>query len=176
MIKISIKFILFLLIININANDNNCFELNSETISLSQDKTTLTIKGTGEMCDCLSNEYLNYQETVTKIIFQNEVTSIGMKCFSNYQKLTDIQFGNKIERIEEYAFYNSSLKELTIPSKTNVVEEFAFAENKELEKIEFDESEYEVVIQNYVFANCNLLKNVTLPNNLIEKYLIIVYK
>ena len=41
--------------------------------------------------DCC-NEIVSYKETVTTIEFDDSVTSIGKKCFMDFEKLTSINF------------------------------------------------------------------------------------
>ena len=42
----------------IDLNDD-CIELNNENIVYNQKEQSLTIQGTGKLCDCLQNEFIN---------------------------------------------------------------------------------------------------------------------
>ena len=123
--------ILFIIILNGIAKQTNCFELNNDNIDFNYYKTTLIINGTGLMCNCYNNELDNYRMSITTLIIQNTVTSIGNKCFMNFEKLTSIQFGEGITTIGKYAFYNTKITSLTIPKSVKRIMSHAFQINLE---------------------------------------------
>ena len=114
-------FTLFIYIANAtNTNPNDeCFKIEENNII---NETTLRIKGNGKMCDCNTNDISTYNLTVETIIFEDSVTSIGSQCFMNFEKLQTIQFGKGISEIEQYAFYQSNIINLTIPKTTTLIE------------------------------------------------------
>ena len=160
-------FYLFFLLLIVKAKQiEECFELNEETVEFNNDKTTMKIIGTGFMCHCHNDKLSNYKETVQSIQIDNSVKSIGKQCLMNYNKLTEISLGSGITQIEKYAIYNTKIKEITIPGNVQLIEEFAFAENKELKTITFNENEEEIRIENYAFKNCEKLTSFHLPKRL----------
>ena len=143
---------LLLFVIQINAIDTNeCFELINANVVLSENQ--LTIKGEGKMCDCYNNKLTINKENVKTLVFQNSITSIGNKCFMNFVNLTSITFSSSIQEIEQYAFYNTKLTQITIPQSVKLIESNAFGENKELESINFEEGINELSIQPLAFEN-----------------------
>ncbi|MCD7712775.1 MAG: leucine-rich repeat protein, partial [Firmicutes bacterium] len=77
---------------------------------------TLTISGTGEMYDFDEETapwYL-YRESITTVVFEDGVTSIGMYAFYNCTSLESITIPESVTSIDYMAFYNcSSLTEIT---------------------------------------------------------------
>ena len=49
------------------------------------------------------------------------IRSVGACAFQNCEALTDVVFGEGLERFEEYAFFRSRLRHITIPLKDNLV-------------------------------------------------------
>ena len=65
--------------------------------------------------------------------------------------------------------YNTKISSLTIPKNVIQIEVFAFAENKELITIQFEQEENdlnkELIIKDKAFNNCIVLSNVFISNN-----------
>ncbi len=91
------------------------------TWSLDETGTTLTISGTGAMTDWSSAAgvpWYSFRSKLEKVVFTDEVTTIGAFAFANCTALKEIE---NIEQIQEYgnsAFLNcTALTEITIPAK-----------------------------------------------------------
>ena len=165
--------IITILISNVLSNPLNCFELNNKSIELSNSNKTLIIKGEGKMCDCHYDNLLNYKQLIESIIITNTTTSVGMKCFMNFEKLTHVNLGNRTLSIGKFAFSNTKLSSLAISRSVVQIEEFAFSENEELENIEFEylneHNNQTLNIEKFAFHNCKKLSTFYFPNHL--KYL-----
>ena len=94
-------------------NKLKCFNV-TDWVSLSDNEISLTIKGNGTMCDCYNDELSRYRSSVKVLQFEDSVKSIGKKCFEHFESLISINFGNGITEIENGAFYNTKLTELSI--------------------------------------------------------------
>lgn len=130
---------------------------------------------------------------LTEINANNHVRKIADYAFYNCRSLTALNFlgfeGRELYNIGNYAFAGSGLKDIKINLKSSVSESsinsYAFANCKELEKVEFMDAPYlgphmfdgcsklhTVVFTNkhnytypYCFANCTALRSITLPAN-----------
>ncbi|OHT11362.1 hypothetical protein TRFO_19253 [Tritrichomonas foetus] len=114
--------------------------------SISDCENITTIEGspifnqTGLLIDQKSIYYCN--KNTKSVTIPRNITLIPQKCFNfqNFRKIT-FENGSDCMVIGENAFSSSSVKKITIPDKTNI-------------------------IQNYAFGNCTKLKSVILSNNL----------
>ncbi len=66
------------------------------------------------------------------------VTEIADNAFKNCNKIKGIEFSNTIESIGTYAFYGSTIRNVTIPSTIEHIGNYAFAGCKYLEEIEVE--------------------------------------
>ena len=97
------------------------------------DQGTLTISGTGEMddyddydCSNLSPWYY-YRESITKVIINDGVTSIGDWTFTGCSSLTSIIIPNSVTSIGDLAFYGcTSLTSIEIPNSVTSIRDEAF--------------------------------------------------
>lgn len=109
---------------------------------LSEDQTTLTISGTGEMKNWWNSNdvpWIDYKNNITTGVIQEGVTSIGAGTFIICRNLTNVNIANSVTIIETAAFWGcQSLENITIPD--NVTR-----------------------IGNKAFLNCTALTNITIP-------------
>ena len=156
-----ILILLFSLIICISnatkTNENECFNVNDFA---RKEESSLIINSQGRMCDCNGDELKEYRNSITSIIFGENVTSIGQRCFEKFSKLIEIQFNEKITEIKDYAFYQSNIINVTIPKTITLIESFAFAKNNMLESIQFEEGNDELIIENSAFNSCEKLTKI----------------
>ena len=92
----------------------------------SLDGTVLTISGNGKMGDY---SWIGgpWGFSVTKVIIENGVTSIGANAFSFCENLTCVTIGNSVMSIGYKAFYDcTGLTSVTIPDSVTVIESAAF--------------------------------------------------
>ena len=66
------------------------------------------------------------------------VVEIADNAFKNCNKIKGIEFSETIERIGTYAFYGSTVRQITIPQTVDEIGNYAFAGCKYLEKIDVD--------------------------------------
>ena len=66
------------------------------------------------------------------------VIEIGDNAFKNCNKIKGIEFSDTIESIGTYAFYGSTIRNVTIPSTIEYIGNYAFAGCKYLEEIEVE--------------------------------------
>jgi hypothetical protein len=90
----------------------------TETLTWTFDNGTLTISGTGEMPDYNDPSDIPWyddSESITAVIIQNGVTTIGDSAFESCSSLTSITIGNSVTTIGEWAFYGcSNLRNVTV--------------------------------------------------------------
>ena len=68
----------------------------------------LTISGNGKMKDYSFNERKPWGTSITKVVIENGVTSIGNWAFENCFSLTSITIPDSVTIIGECAFYNTA--------------------------------------------------------------------
>lgn len=102
--------------------------------------------------------------------FPATVKNIGNYAFyidSYYgARFSNITFGDSLESIGEYAFYNSALKQVVIPSKVGTIASYSFANSDGVERIQLP-NELRSIGYN-AFYSCDNLKTVNLPDSLTE--------
>ena len=90
-----------------------------ENLTWSYNGGTLTITGTGEM-DSYSEAdapWLEYKDSITKLVFTGGVTSVGDYAFMDYDNLKEINFGASMHTIGSRAFKScDGLTKLSLPS------------------------------------------------------------
>jgi hypothetical protein len=122
---------------------------------------TLTISGTGAMPDYEENSppWSNYRESITTVIIEEGVTSIGSYAFQMYESLASVTIPNSVTSIKHNAFYGcSDLKSITIPASVTWIGEVAFF-NSGLTSVSIPGSV--TVVANRAFAYCDDLTSIT---------------
>lgn len=133
----------------------NCSSLASVTIPESVEYMGDAVFGG---CDSLS--VLNYNAIDCKPIGEGEEYGI----FANCSSIKQINFGNKVKNIPEYAFLRcTSLENLTIPNSVTNIGKYAFYECEYLENATIGNSVTH--IGEYAFYKCGYLENVILGNS-----------
>ena len=144
----------------------------------------LTISGNGNMEDYDLSNPAPWGTSITKVIIENGVTSIGWSAFYRCTSLKSTTIGNSVTSIESFAFYGcTSLASIVIPDsvtsigavifegcnsiKTATINSTAavsaFSGNTSIENIIIGDSVTE--IGNYAFENCASLTSVTIGNS-----------
>ena len=134
--------------------------------------SVLTISGTGEMAyyewnyteqKSLSPWY-SHKESITSIVIEDGVTSIGHYAFMNCSALTSVTIGNSVTSIGWYAFSGcSGLTSVTIPNRVTSIESGAFSGCSGLTSVTIPNSV--TSIGSSAFKNCTGLTSVTIPNS-----------
>ena len=153
---------IFIIIVQATESEK-CFKLNEETIEINGGQ--LTVNGTGRMCNCQSNEFIE-KNSITSIVIGEHVKSIGAMCFANFEEVEEITIGDSIEVIGKGSFTKTKITQLTIPKNVKKIESRAFENCEELTEVTFtDDSELEE-IEEYAFRNCVKLKSFEIPKKL----------
>ena len=90
-----------------------------ENMTWSYDAGTLTISGSGEMDDYSETDapWLEYKDSITKLVISGDITSIGAYAFRDYDALQKVYFGSAMHTIHKRAFYDcDSLTTFTLPA------------------------------------------------------------
>ena len=132
---------------------------------------TVTITGTGPMWDYSWDDYRNQSpfdatQTITSAVIGEGVTSIGAWFFDDCHNLTSISLPSTLQRIEEGAFYDNDLAELTIPDGVTYIGKWAFTYNQSFTSLTLPNSVTELGVA--PFSYCTGLINVTLSEGLTE--------
>ncbi len=85
---------------------------------------TLTVSGRGAMCTCIqvlrgsnvggtptfwgiSSPWYQYRSQITRVVIDEGVTGIGLRCFYNCSSIVTLELPSTLERIAADAFYNT---------------------------------------------------------------------
>ena len=135
------------------------------TYSFDSSTGTLTISGTGAICDNFIQEKCeSYINDIKTIVIEYGITEIENNAFYNCPSLTSITIPNNVTSIGKLAFYKcESLTSITIPDSVTSIGESAFYECKSLTSITIPDSV--ASIGAWAFVECNSLTSVTIPNS-----------
>ena len=89
-----------------------------EDMEWSYDNGTLTISGSGDMDDYPDGDapWLEYKDSIEKLVVTGNVTSIGACAFLDYDNLKQVDFGSAMHTIQYRAFYScNGLTTFTLP-------------------------------------------------------------
>ncbi len=125
---------------------------------------TLNISGSGDMQDGGVYPWSSFKASVTKIVIDDFVTSIGEDAFYNMDNLASVKIGSRITIIGESAFEScDNLSSVTIPASVTELGTNAFRECGNLEAITFETNSKLTSIGNSSFNNCDSLKRIEIP-------------
>ena len=130
---------------------------------------TLTVSGTGEMTNYSSQFDTPWarNETITAIVVEDGVTSIGSNAFCSVYTAKSISIPEGITKIGSYAFCGcSGVKELVLPSTLTEIGEQAFRGCSGLESLTIPEKVK--TIGSHAFSGCTKLKSVTVPESVTK--------
>ncbi len=172
-------------IINDSCGDNVTYVLYSDG--------TLVISGTGKMTDYASYDsvpWYSYASSITTVIIEDGVTSIGRYSFYNYTNLTSITIPDSVTSIGTYAFRGcSSLTSVTIPNGVTSIGSYTFFKCSSLTSVTIPDSVTSIEmgafylcssltsitipdsvtsIGSYTFCGCSSLTSITIPNGVIS--------
>ena len=69
-----------------------CFKLKKDQNYVVEDEI-MTVYGNGAMCDCFDSLNEFNLSNISKIIIGQNVTKVGSGCFSHFEQVTEITFG-----------------------------------------------------------------------------------
>ena len=134
------------------------------------DDGVLTISGTGKMTNYSSAsdvEWYSSRTTITSVVVEESVTTIGAFAFYGCTNLSSISFGDnsQVTRIYDYSFYEcTSLTSIEIPELVISLAPYAFYGCTSLTSVIFDEESVLTIISTYVFDGCTSLTDIDLPS------------
>ncbi len=133
---------------------------------------TLTISGSGAMMDWSSEELVSWysnRDSIEKVVFNGEVTSIGKLAFTRCSALTSITIPGSVTSIGQSAFFgceNENFTSIVIPSRVTSIGDKAFFLCNHIENIEIPEGV--TVIGISTFEKCTRLVSVKIPDGVTE--------
>ena len=142
----------------------------SDAVWVLEDDGTLTISGTGKMKDwtyATNVPWYDYRETITEVVIEEGITSIGDGAFYGCTALADISIPDSVTVIGDSAFRDcSSLTEITLPEGATELGYRAFYGCSSLTGISIPESVSS--IGSSAFAYCSSLTEITIPEGITE--------
>ncbi|MCL2028290.1 MAG: leucine-rich repeat protein, partial [Bacteroidales bacterium] len=140
---------------------------NAEDVTATLSNDTLTIRGTGAMENWMSwwtVPWVSHRTTITTVIIEDGVTTIGNEAFSECSGLTEVNIPSSVNTIGYYAFNScTGLTEVNIPSSVNTIGFGAFNSCTGLTSVIIPNSVTE--IGELTFNNCTGLTSVIIPNS-----------
>ncbi len=139
------------------------------TWSLSDDNKTLTISksadGDGKLPDYQSP--WNYKNTITKVIINEGVKSIGSRSFAEHTALESVTLPYGLEKIGQMAFNEcTALKQAEIPGTVSTIAWLAFGGCSSLESVTINEGVEK--IDATAFGSCTSLSYIAIPGTVKE--------
>ena len=128
------------------------------------DNGILTISGTGDMSYFSTAPWYDKRSSITSVVIESGVTSIGDNSFSYCSNLASITIPNSITSIGNYAFWNcENLTSISIPDTVTSIGERAFCNCESLTSISIPDSV--ISIGQNAFESCQLLENIEVDTN-----------
>lgn len=123
---------------------------------LSNDASYYTLLG-------LASEENNLDIVIPSTYNDLPVTKIGDKAFQNCQNVNSVIVPDSVTEIGSYAFANSSLKSISLPSTIETIKYYCFARSYSLLSIDIPNSV--ITIEDCAFLNCSSLTSVNMTNS-----------
>ena len=139
------------------------------TVTATLSEGTLTISGVGAMADytyinTTSAPWGSSRSSVSNVVIENGVTSIGNEAFVGCTALTSVTIPTSVTSIGESAFYGcTGLTSVTIPNSVTSIGKSAFRECTDLTSVTIPNSV--TSIGDGAFMYCTGLTSVTIPNS-----------
>ncbi len=129
----------------------------------------LTISGTGAMSNfsAFDRPFVEYRESIKKVVICDGVTTIGSEAFINCYYLKSITIPNSVTSIGNMAFQCCySLTDLKIPDSVTTIGYSAFLSCASLTSVKIPNGV--TSIRDSVFNSCDSLKSVTIPDSVTK--------
>lgn len=135
-----------------------------ENLTWTLDGGFLTISGTGAMTDYTFTHHAPWRISVSRVVINEGVTSIGDRAFEDCSRLTSVTIPNSVTSIGEDAFYGcSGLTSVTIGNSVKSIGRAAFTGCTGLTSITIPNSV--TSIGNSAFSACSGLTSITIGNS-----------
>ena len=129
----------------------------------------LTITGSGTMDNYTSTSTPPWEAqkgSITKIIIENGVTSIGDYAFDNCKYVKEIEFPDGLISIGNYSFHIcSSITSINLPDSVTSIGSYGFGECGGITTIHFSRSLK--TIEQYAFETCSSLQEIRFSDGLL---------
>lgn len=135
-------------------------ETNVITHTYSDSNFVGEVKIYGEWNGIANSEEYENKLVVTKIEYDNKITSIPISSLAGYENLANIKLSNSIKRIEETAFAGCAIENIIIPDNVVFLGNGVFFGCKNLKTVEIGDG-----VENIgplMFYNCENIETVTL--------------
>ncbi len=127
----------------------------------------LSITGSGAMADYTTSDlppWYGYRETITRVIFNEGITTIGKLAFKDCTNLTTAPIPSTVTDIGNEAFMNcESLESIVIPDATTFIGINAFNGCSGMKSVRFGNQL--TYIGQRAFYHCSSLERITLPDS-----------
>lgn len=127
--------------------------------------TSISIPSTicGSKVTAIADSAFKDNKDLTFVSISYGVKKIGERAFSGCTSLASVYLPGTLEKVGKYAFYNTAITKLTIPSAYTNIDEYAFYFCTALKEVQF----YEQLksIGTYAFAHCRSLESVSIPQS-----------
>ncbi|WP_400148895.1 leucine-rich repeat domain-containing protein [Candidatus Methanarcanum hacksteinii] len=128
------------------------------------DDTKVMISGNGAMANYRYSDSLPWGESITEVVIENGVTSIGWYAFYDCRFLTSITIPDSVTSICDGAFNScKSFTSITIPNSVTSIGDWAFEGCTSLTSITIPNSV--TSIGRGAFSGCTSLTSITIPNS-----------
>ena len=84
----------------------------------------------------------------------------------NLPFLIEIKKDSKLQKLDEFAFSETQIKSIFIPSYTKIIDKYTFSYCKKLQKVSFAVDSELKIIDKRAFLNCSSLTKITLPSQI----------
>lgn len=106
------------------------------------------------------------KNTLTSLRIEYPITSLGTSELSSFKVLTELHLPETLREVGKYGCaYNYEMKKLTLPSRLDVISDYAFYGLNALEELKLPVIE---VIPQRSFYNCKVLKEIIIPEGVKE--------
>ncbi|MBQ6893637.1 MAG: leucine-rich repeat domain-containing protein, partial [Clostridia bacterium] len=145
-----------------------------DNLNWTLDNGVLTISGTGDMTDYTGTNLAPWRsagESITKVVVQSGVTSIGDRAFSGCKNLLTAELPASVTDIGKYAFQGSGLVQSPLRDGVQVIGLYAFEHCQGIASVTIPGSVKEIGW--YAFEGCNNLARVVVESGVktLSKYM-----
>ena len=143
---------------NIEDFEGNIFEIDDTEVITIPDGTkdiqiNANLRFTFEKFSC---------KNTRKVILPAGLENIGESSFYGWEKLESINLPESLKEIQEFAFYGTAIKKLTIPESVEIIHSYAFGFCPELDEFVFPHSSTETHAD--MLNGCKKLKSIDIPS------------